>query len=76
MAILWRCGGLVVSVSASRPPILGSNLGPGPLQSAGAGRQIHTVLRYTIQIGCKQFLCMYVGMPELGRILGFCFFTD
>ena len=25
-----RCGGLGVSVPASGPPVLGSNLGPGP----------------------------------------------
>ena len=37
---LRRCGGLVVSVPAARLPVLGSNLGLGPLHSAVAGQQI------------------------------------
>ena len=38
---LVRCGGLVVSVSASRSTFLGSNLGPGGLPTEWSeGRQI------------------------------------
>ena len=31
--IFRRCGGLVVSILATRPPVPGSNLGPGPPHS-------------------------------------------
>ena len=38
-----RCGGLVVSVPVSRPPVQGSNIGPGQAPQCGLnsdGRQI------------------------------------
>ena len=41
-----RCGGLVVSVPASRSPVPGSNLGPGPPQSAVRGAAELTVMLY------------------------------
>ena len=42
-----RCGGLVVSIPASGPPGLGSNLGPWGLPTVQAeGRQIRTAILY------------------------------
>ena len=42
----WRCGGLVVRVLASRPPVLGSNLGPGTPHSVVSGAADHTIILY------------------------------
>ena len=39
-----KCGSLEVSVPASRPPVPGSNLGPGPLHSVVWGAADHTEL--------------------------------
>ena len=43
LKIKRRCGGLVVGVSASRSPVLGSNLGLGPPHSLVWGAEDHTV---------------------------------
>ena len=41
-----RCGGLVVRVSASRLPVPGSILGPGPPHSVVCGAADHTVIPF------------------------------
>ena len=41
-----RCGGLVVRVFASRSPVPGSILGPGPPDSVVWGAADHTVILY------------------------------
>ena len=46
MLTLRRCDGLVVSVPASRPPVPGSNLGPGLPTVRSEGRQIVTIILY------------------------------
>ena len=41
-----RCGGLVIRVSASRLPVPGSILGPGPPHSVVCGAADHTVIPF------------------------------
>ena len=42
--VWWWCGGLVVSVGASRSPIPGSKLGPGPPHRAVRGAANRAVM--------------------------------
>ena len=47
--VFWRCGGLMISARAYRPPVPVSNLGMGPSHSGACGAADRTVNTLQIQ---------------------------